>query len=1059
MGGGKKKKRSSTTASVPTGALDLEQIWEEVIKESYEAPTSPSPRIPTSLKMEGLESSQNKTVAYFIEANKRIDHLKTASAESMEPLSHFEDDEGTVDGFSSAESEDLDQALGCSAELAYKKSCNDDCVANSSIVGDLRGGDSLEMSNVQMTDRDMLPIAAALTQASLSTLCLKRTGLTARGVGALMAGLKGCPALTDINLNFNINIGDEAIGELAVALASACHRMRSMSFAHCDLRDGAARTIGIEFRNHEFLEILDVSENKIEEMDTIVPLLDGSGSIESRGKRNGGLSTLLTGWNLMKTRSVCDCVPTGIGCATATLFSLDLSCNSLGDDAGLAIAAGMNESSALNFLDVSRNKFGPDSARAFAASISDVRTLEVLKLGWNPLGTDGASEIIRTVRKGPRRGRIMLRAALRLVTLQCTADFGDEYKLFELEKSAHESCKWNSVCYDSFTVIELEYPTRGRLKVRMSQSRQQQQLGANSECTVSTSSAVKGIANGAVAVTRPQSPCKNPPFSRMTEIPWHTSKPLIESDPVLGEGSHPVINGKSEHKMGRPAEMLPPKVGLLDETGGNRTQNSLSALAMWSRRREESSHCYDADGVETRFSADWAQLLSRNAFREEIMARGIVTNPTDFVTKKPAKPSKKHVPRLSSRRPTNKTQPTTPRHVRLNQLVVPPTLAELETVLRQHHAWLVRVFRHFAAYFGADDDPTTKVCPRTFSVLIDSFGLMDRRRLCANATAIKKLFYEVMATGVPPSVSSKSSSHRCSRNHGSVPEASKPTMCRANFIAALVIHISKLLYDSIGNSGKNSASIDCALLAGTINEVVENARTKLLARSSPRSLSDPDELRRSFLYTGTVDSALKPHLDSLGNLYSRYAQTANSGGKIEAMSMGGWLRLLRDASMIQGDPRIIGKDVSIRWNLPIHPSDVFDGDFTVSDARCCFNWGRLSKEERGTTEETLTRTDFVEALCWLSLFKPVPSSLAMRAASNWKGDEELVQFFSVVDDPRIHAQPEIRSYVDAPTGSPISSSDLATRVLKILVVLFVRICGLEHNAVSVALSQLSSKYN
>ena len=84
----------------------------------------------------------------------------------------------------------------------------------------------------------------------------------------------------------------------------------------------------------------------------------------------------------------------------------------------------------------------------------------------------------------------------------------------------------------------------------------------------------------------------------------------------------------------------------------------------------------------------------------------------------------------------------------------------------------------------------------------------------------------------------------------------------------------------------------------------------------------------------------------------------------------------------------------------------------------------------------------MEAICWLALLKPLPSSRALR--HNWEQGTSLDDFVEIVDEPDVINSPDLHHFIDMPKPLPMQPRDAMwisteTLVLKMLFVLYRRI--------------------
>mmetsp|Transcript_34805 Transcript_34805/g.121356 ORF Transcript_34805/g.121356 Transcript_34805/m.121356 type:complete len:548 (-) Transcript_34805:104-1747(-) len=247
----------------------------------------------------------------------------------------------------------------------------------------------------------------------------------------------------------------------------------------------------------------------------------------------------------------------------------------------------------------------------------------------------------------------------------------------------------------------------------------------------------------------------------------------------------------------------------------------------------------------------------------------------------------------------------------------------------------------------------------------------------------------------------------------------------------------------------------------------DSAMTSAVESLSQRhagAVLDTDALRCRELYTAEVDALLKPHSRPLHEIYAHYAHSAGATGA-SLLGVQDWLRLLHDAGLVNGDsrqtlppadsqPGKVGdviddddddvnalRDVdglvsapgalfvtsaptasttnSKRRDLPSQQGPghhLFRGDFSNADGRRCFGRGQMPKDERkkgARLNECLTRIDFLEALCWLSLDVPLPSLKALRLLGS-NQEPRLLRLFDCADEPALLHCRKFEELIDGP---------------------------------------------
>ena len=348
--------------------------------------------------------------------------------------------------------------------------------------------------------------------------------------------------------------------------------------------------------------------------------------------------------------------------------------------------------------------------------------------------------------------------------------------------------------------------------------------------------------------------------------------------------------------------------------------------------------------------------------------------------------------------------------------------------------------------------------------------------------------------------------------------APKTSLARSEFVAAVVLYVARLLRDDLSAPApeakaapqpadrprlppatgparrRRSSNLTPAMLLGldapaaadapraggggdrgvlfpkVLASVLEGAFARL-HKARPRALLDPDTFRRHALYSPEVDVALKPHARPLSELYSAYKDGPDHASVL--MGVDGWLRLLHGAGLLRGDARPRhdlprDDDDDDRPGKPRftdRPERPYEGDLTEADARCCFAYAQVQtggddggkeKGRRKNTDEFITRIDFVEALCWLALMKPLPSARALTHA--WEPGTSLEDFVEVLDEPDVINSPDLHHFIDMPKPLPQTPRDAAwlsleSLVIKMLFVVYRRVAranpALEHVCLSI----------
>ena len=1074
--GGKKAEKTKDDVQVEN-AVQQELGPEEVTPapKKQEDPQPPPTRVARVTTSDKFRDAVKKIHAF--RPSKELRASVDEKAPKKAPKKDEDGEDFPSDEFSDAGS-DIEATLSRQpAQMAYQKAC-DGARPSSRIVHAL-GTNTIDMRTVQLGDRDVVPLAAAIsTHGTLLSLRLVRTGLTREGVEALIGGIQlRRSTLTDVDISENPQVGDRAMGDLAMALGEMCPDLKRLACGNCNVSDGGALKIGSAFRRHAKLEDVDVSGNKIGQRGSegILRLVYGAGSSESdgRGRRDGGLLKLRCSWNLLTTEAglfLANALQSG----TTALVTLDLSYNALEDDAGYEIARGIAPT--VTTVDLARNRLGERTAFAFADVLRNFGALAVLKLGWNPLGVAGGVALIEAVKFGPFSGRRMAPPALRALHIENTAD--DDVSLVE----AAANCLAHFVYLDmAAPSIVVEFPPRIRLTVpettlhqellyfglnprededvpalleRHAARRQQLMLPAVPAAQEDDSDEEEEVetASSPPAEAKPPHVDLSPRRARMTE---KRPKPVLDFpppeaiDPVprnsgnlrreASNASAPRTSRSSTRSLRRDDSMSSTtsttrfqqnRTSSMLLGGGSSTASNgasslssqrglpvdddddvyrvLGSLVTWNRRKDESSY-FNNDNLDRCFYSDWDNVIARTAVQDELIDKNIVA-------------SRREVGETHRKPMLAKQGSVLPRAG-----ATETPLAQLEACLLKHYGFLLSVFRYYASVASKERATPTRVSRHGFDALLDRLRLVDRRRLCSNTAAIDKAFYFCVSRG------EKRSQSRGSRD--AVDD--EPGLTRSDLIAALLLYVGGLLVvrppdldesekkkdeASVAEKQKKPSPKKSLGLAAAFDKLMTHAAMDLEA-SYPLVALKTDCFRKYALYTTTVDNVLRVHARPLGELYTYYSENI-------LMSVSGWLQMLHDAKMIFGDHR--------------DDDAVFEGDLTAAEARCCFTFAQIVKqtdERREIVNETLTRIDFVEAICWLAIMKPLPSREAIHAP--WSRRARL-SFFDLVDDPVILDNPDMAIYVDKPKLPPRSEVDarrldLPVRVLKLLIVFYLRL--------------------
>ncbi|KAH8056421.1 hypothetical protein JL721_10021 [Aureococcus anophagefferens] len=852
--------------------------------------------------------------------------------------------------------------------------------------------------------------------------------------------------------------GDGALARVALALGAHCPRLRTLSLASCGMCDGGAGALGRAFRCHADLEVLDVSGSRITSAGCLAlsALLRGAGSAEpaGRGPRDGGVVSLNANWNLLGDDGAVACAVAGVAAPTCA------------PPVGRTVAP-----SPLHTLRL-ENCCGAGHEHALLEAVHTVVAF------LSRLNRSAPSIVVEF----PDRHRTVVR----------DCEYGDDELTFlsgaRPRLGSDDLSIATSPSMDELTGGPTA-PVADRADDADDGSLADASLGGASAKTLSTHASW-------LSREGDRRKARRRPFSRMLEIPADAlsnqkfAPPAPQNEHGRGSmtaaGRRSLRDGPGRGSLqGAPGGRASMQRGSLNgggnrgslnaggasrgslNSGGGRAslqrlqsglqrgslkQASAAMAALgglqigrqsktWSRRKDETSY-FNIEALDRLAAADFTFLVAHGALRDELAAKRVLLPSDD---RSPPKPPK------GGRRRTDRRAPQSDgsRSSVILKKPVSPGLARLEDVFAKHHAALCRVFRFFSAAFSPDPRlPIVRLHRFAFLELLEALGLVDRRRVASNVAAVDFAFDRPLARLLRDDLSAPAPEAKAApqpADRPRLPPATGPARRRrsSNLTPAMLLGLDAPAAPTPRAGGGGDRGV---LFPKVLASVLEGAFARL-HKARPRALLDPDTFRRHALYSPEVDVALKPHARPLSELYSAYKDGPDHASVL--MGVDGWLRLLHGAGLLRGDARP-------RHDLPRdddddqgpgkprftdRPERPYEGDLTEADARCCFAYAQVQtggddggkeKGRRKNTDEFITRIDFVEALCWLALMKPLPSARALTHA--WEPGTSLEDFVEVLDEPDVINSPDLHHFIDMPKPLPQTPRDAAWLSLESLVI-------------------------
>lgn len=194
-------------------------------------------------------------------------------------------------------------------------------------------------------------------------------------------------------------------------------------------------------------------------------------------------------------------------------------------------------------------------------------------------------------------------------------------------------------------------------------------------------------------------------------------------------------------------------------------------------------------------------------------------------------------------------------------------------------------------------------------------------------------------------------------------------LLRFEFMQCLVrIAIAKYVHGGEGRS--RSAKI------ADVSEALETLLTKDIAPNLPPEANVvPDNFRRGRLYTRPTHEALEKAEPMLRAIYDFYAATGD------------------DQDVVDERPKVKGAQIYARalnlsleeWFSLLDDARLLDDDFTRRSAVLCFVWSQpfvTDEIKRREKMQHLSYVDFLEAMCRILSFKPLPTSELLKQHSS-----------------------------------------------------------------------------
>lgn len=249
-----------------------------------------------------------------------------------------------------------------------------------------------------MGDRLGILLASGLNDMPfVETLSLAENNLTDISLQPLIESIALSTSITDLDISDNV-IGPEASNALGIYLGSPSCPLKKLHLCHADVDDSECCRMVTSLRLNKNLEELDLSRNllgKDETLNTVRPDVTTGGECLANYLREGGggsLRVLKVPWNMIRldsAKQLCE----SLSFATK-LIHLDLSYNTLGNEAGIMLGSSLLDNKVLEELLLANNDIGPSGCFCICVAMRENTTLKHLCLDGNVLGEAGARALM-----------------------------------------------------------------------------------------------------------------------------------------------------------------------------------------------------------------------------------------------------------------------------------------------------------------------------------------------------------------------------------------------------------------------------------------------------------------------------------------------------------------------------------------------------------------------------------------------------------------------------------------------------------------------------------------
>lgn len=257
----------------------------------------------------------------------------------------------------------------------------------------------LNLKHLGMGDEMAVLLAAALVNIPYITMVnLCDNNLTDKGLAPMVHAVVHMHDVTYLNCSYNV-IGPCAAAALAHYLSSPGCRLTALILQKADVDDDECRNFVTALAANPSASLLelDLSDNKVgssENLNTVMPDIVTGGEALADLLRSDQctLKTLKLGWNLIRLGGAEDLCCSLSG--NHSLTDLDLSFNSLGSIAGVALGDALQDNKILKSLRIANNSLDSIACLTICAGILQNQNLEYVNFDGNPIAQQGAKALM-----------------------------------------------------------------------------------------------------------------------------------------------------------------------------------------------------------------------------------------------------------------------------------------------------------------------------------------------------------------------------------------------------------------------------------------------------------------------------------------------------------------------------------------------------------------------------------------------------------------------------------------------------------------------------------------